>query len=118
MLCQVTFLAPPRAAAPDKQGPQPYRLLVPRELIDSSSEGSRVWVVDLLNSTARFRQVELGLSAGELVEIVSGLNSTDRLIVEGRDGLTDGERIKVLGEDERLGITTARGEGRGKRGER
>jgi hypothetical protein len=35
----------------------------------------------------------------ELVEVVEGLASTDRLIASGREGLTDGARINVLGEE-------------------
>jgi RND family efflux transporter MFP subunit len=105
MLCQATFLALPRPAAPAKEGPRPYRLLVPRELITSSGGGSRIWIADLLSGTARLHQVELGLSSGELVEVVAGLSTTDRLIVGGRDGLKDGDRIAVVGEDEALGIT-------------
>jgi RND family efflux transporter MFP subunit len=114
MLCQVTFLALPRPAGPAKKGAEPYRLLVPRQLVESSSEGSRVWAADLLSGRARLRRVELGLTAGELVEVVSGVDSTDRLIVGGRDGLKDGDRVRVVGEDETLGIHKAAGGGGGK----
>jgi RND family efflux transporter MFP subunit len=105
MLCQVTFLALPRPAAAAKDGPRPDHLLVPRELISSSAAGSHIWVADLHSGTAKLRQVELGLTRGELVEVVTGLSPTDRLIVGGRDGLREGERIVVVGEDEALGIT-------------
>ncbi len=109
MLCQVTFLAPPRPAGPAKEGSEPYRLLVPRQLVEPSGEGGRVWVADLLSGTARTRTVRLGLTAGDLVEVASGLDPTDRLIVAGRDGLRDGDRVRVVGEDETLGLTRAAG---------
>ena len=43
------------------------------------------------------------MSAGELVEVVSGLSSADKVIAAGREGLRDGERIRVTGEDESFG---------------
>ena len=113
MLCQVTVLAPPLPATPVKEGAEPYRLLIPRQLVETSGEGGRVWVADLLSGTARLRTVRLGLSAGDLVEVVSGLGPTDRLIVGGREGLADGERVRVSGEDETLGITKAGGTKKG-----
>jgi len=57
MLCQVTFLAPPRPVDPGKGGTEPYRLLVPRQLIDASPDGSRVWVADRLAGTARLHRM-------------------------------------------------------------
>jgi RND family efflux transporter MFP subunit len=102
MLCQVTFLAQPRKRSASLAGTR--RLLVPRSLIEPSGDGARIWVANLLGGTARLRTVRLGLSAGDLVEVSSGVDLTDRLIVGGRDGLKDGDRIRVVGEDETLGI--------------
>jgi hypothetical protein len=104
MLCQVTFLAPPRRDGPAPGGNEPYRLLVPRQLIDTSGDRPRLWLADRLSGTARLRTVELGQAAGELVEVASGLAPTDKLIVAGREGLRDGARVRVVGEDETLGI--------------
>ena len=103
MLCQVTFLAPPPSKAPAPPGTEPYRLLVPRELI-TAGDSPTVWVADRLTNTARRRVVELGRSGGDLVEVVSGLAASDKLIVAGRDALTDGDRVRIVGEDETLGI--------------
>jgi RND family efflux transporter MFP subunit len=98
MLVQVTFLAPPPPKAKDAAS-QPLRLLVPRHLVESSEGGSHVWVADRAAGVARRRAVTLGLSGGDLVEVVEGLAVGDRLIVSGRDGLRDGERITVTGEE-------------------
>lgn len=107
MLCQVTFLAPPPSKAPAPPGTEPYRLLVPRELV-SVGDQPTVWVADRLTNTARRRVVELGRSGGDLVEVVSGLAASDKLIVAGREGLTDGDRVRIVGEDETLGIVRTR----------
>jgi HlyD family secretion protein len=104
MLCQVTFLALPRPPDATPGRDEPYRLLAPRNLIDSSPDGARVWVADRLSGTARLRRVEVGPAVGELVPVLSGLDPSDKLIVGGRDGLADGARIAVVGEDETLGV--------------
>jgi RND family efflux transporter MFP subunit len=104
MLVRVTFLAPPRPApSPGDEG-SPLRLLVPRQLVDSADGASRVWVADRVSGRAVSRAVKLGSVDGELVEVVAGLDPTDKLIAGGRDGLRDGERVRVTGEDEALGI--------------
>lgn len=98
MLVQVTFLAvaaPQAAEAPAA----PLRLLVPRALVESGDGGAWVWVADRLAGLARRRPVKLGQAAGELVEVVDGLNPGDRLIAGGREGLSEGQRIDVTGED-------------------
>jgi multidrug efflux pump subunit AcrA (membrane-fusion protein) len=103
MLVQVTFLAPRRHDA-NPGGTETVRLFVPRQLVDSADGGSRVWVADRAAGVARARPVKLGrLLSGDLVEVVEGLNAADKLIAGGREGLTDGQRIKVTGEDASLG---------------
>jgi hypothetical protein len=39
----------------------------------------------------------------QLVEVKSGLSIGDRLIVQGRETLREGQRIRVTGEDPVLG---------------
>ena len=106
MLCQVTFLAPPPSKNPAPPGTEPYRLLIPRELVIVGDRPT-VWVADRLTNTANRRSIELGRTGGDLVEVVSGLAASDKLIVAGRDALNDGDRVRIVGEDETLGITRA-----------
>jgi RND family efflux transporter MFP subunit len=108
MLLRVTFLAPPRPAPAtgDESGPQ--RLLVPQQLVESAEGANRVWVADRAAGRAVLRTVKLGARDGELVEVASGLDPTDKLIAGGRDGLRDGQRVVVTGEDEALGIPARR----------
>jgi RND family efflux transporter MFP subunit len=98
MLVQTTFLAPASAQA---AGPasEKLRLLIPRQLVESGDGGAHVWVADQSAGVARRRTVQLGPAAGEWVEVVEGLNAADRLIASGRDGLRDGQRISVTGEE-------------------
>src|SRR5262249_4144276 len=101
MLVQVTFLAPPTPRGAGTA--EPLRLLVPRVLVETGEGGARVWVADQAGGVARLRAVKLGAASAELVEVVDGLNAGDRLIAGGREGLREGERITVTGEDTSLG---------------
>ena len=96
MLAKVTFLAP--AVVGDVvEGEQPLRIFVPQSLVN----GDAVWVADVSAKLARLQPVEVGRSSasGGLVEVISGLNPTDKLIVAGRESLSDAARIHVAGED-------------------
>ncbi len=97
MLVQVTFLA---AAAPGPSIPtETLRLLVPRQLVETEGSGARVWIADQAAGMARQRSVKLGTVSGDFVEVIEGLNAADRLISGGREGLREGERIVVTGEE-------------------
>ena len=110
-LVDATFLAP------QQEGPPPsteeMKIYVPKDLIVSGEGGSHVWVADIASGVARRRTVEVGPSAsGDLVEVTKGLDAGSRLIVAGREGLEDGERIEITGEDDSIG-TRATGVARG-----
>jgi RND family efflux transporter MFP subunit len=100
MLAQVTFLAPPRPAGAALTAREIAHLLVPRQLVD----GNRVWIADRVTGRARQRVVELGPAVGDLVVVMSGLAGSDKLIAGGREGLREGQRIRITGEDETMGV--------------
>lgn len=98
MLVQATFLAQaaPKGADNDKQL---LRLMIPKQLVESADGSAHVWTADLANKVARKKAVKLGRSNGDFVEVTQGLNAGDRLIVDGRQGLSDGQRIAVTHVD-------------------
>lgn len=113
MLVQVVFLAPPTPKS-SSESEEPIRLLVPREVVEKTEAGTTVWVADLAAGVARHRSVQLGKASSEqLVEVTQGLSALDKLIVSGRDGLQDGERIRVTGEDASLGVKGFSGQSTG-----
>jgi HlyD family secretion protein len=110
MLARVTYLAAPQPGL--ETGPtERSRLLVPGPLVETGEGGSRIWVADQAARQARARLVKIGqpIGQGELVEVLEGLSELDKLVVGGREGLRDGERITVTGEDTTQGVeVTAR----------
>jgi RND family efflux transporter MFP subunit len=103
MLVDVTFLAPER---PEEAGPpsEEYRMFIPRQLVEEAGSGPAVWVADTTRRVARRRNITLGeRQTPALVEVVAGLDPSSRLIVSGREGLTEGARIDIRGEEEGFG---------------
>lgn len=101
MLVQATFLAPQHEGANETSA---VRLLVPRQLLQSTGDDATVWVADRTTSTASRRRVTVGaIRSDNMVEITAGLNIGDRLIVSGRESLADGARIRIVEDDPHLG---------------
>lgn len=106
MLGQVTFLAPPQPKAIADSEIEPLRMLVPRALVIDGEGGPSLWIVDAEQSVARQRTVEVGRAGTEqLVEITKGIDPTAKLIVGGRESLTDGAGVRVTGEDQSPGLS-------------
>ena len=105
MLVQVTFLSPPASLGGEEQPAEAMtRIAAPRVLLEGSGERASVWVADTAAGLARRREVVLGRQISQhLVEVKSGLSIGDRLIVQGREQLQEGQRIRVTGEDPVLG---------------
>jgi RND family efflux transporter MFP subunit len=104
MLVDVTFLAPEEPAGSTEPS-QEMKFYVPEPLVQSGEGGSFVWVADQSERIARKVRIETGGTGSDgLVEIKSGLTIASRVIATGLEGLRDGERIVVLGEDDSLGL--------------
>ncbi len=103
MLVTATFLAP-ELEPTSKETTETERLFVPELLVQSVDGTSGVWVVDA-NDQAVLQVITTGgQAAGGLVEVTSGLNATNKLIVSGREGLESGDPVVVSGEDQSIGV--------------
>jgi RND family efflux transporter MFP subunit len=87
---KVSFLNERQAAEPAT--PARGRILVPKAAVRDDGGQSVVFVVR--DDRAERRAIKVGVAEGDQVEIVSGLNGGDRIVVEGHDGLADGSRVK------------------------
>lgn len=95
MLARVTFLEPVKKVA----GAAIQRLFVPRNVVAGSGADTSVWIVHAADETAHRRPVKLGkeqIDGWVLVE--SGLQPGDKIISGDTAGLTDGDRVHILGE--------------------
>ena len=67
-------------------------LAVPLETVERESDHASVYIVDPSNKI-EVRQVKLGIDTANDVEIVSGLNEGDRVVVSDRASLTPGQEV-------------------------
>jgi RND family efflux transporter MFP subunit len=72
--------------------PAKPRLLVPTAAVRTEAGQSVVFVVR--DDRAERRAVTAGATQGEQIEIVSGLNAGERIVVEGVTSLADGARVR------------------------
>ena len=69
-------------------------LVVPKSALSLESIGDTVYVAE--GDTASRREVQLGFKEGDFVEVLSGVSEGERIIVVGQDGLSDGTPIQIL----------------------
>ena len=91
MGAKVTFVRAEGAAA----AAVPRRVLVPAAAVSRDAAGARVWVVT--NGTAEPHAVDVGPARGEQVEIRSGLEGGESVILSPAPQLRAGTRVRVAG---------------------
>jgi len=79
----------------------PEALLLPREAVIRELQKAHVYVAE--GDIAEKRAVTLGLEEGDLIEVISGVEAGDRVIVTGQGGLKDGSAVKILIADATAG---------------
>jgi multidrug efflux system membrane fusion protein len=73
----------------------PKAVLVPAAAPQDSAKGPFVYVVKD-DSTAELRPVKLGQRQGDLVVVEQGLQSGDRVIINGQLGVMPGGKVRVV----------------------
>jgi hypothetical protein len=74
-------------------------LLVPARAIFTTAGSPFVYRVE--GGRAQVTPVSLGRSSATAVEVVEGLGAADLVVVGPANGLRDGDRVDLEGEDER-----------------
>ena len=70
------------------------QIVVPRHTILERDSGRIVYLVD--KGKAFQREVTIGISQREKVQVLKGLSTGEQLVVEGHTKLTDGEEINIV----------------------
>ncbi len=70
-------------------------LILPRQALLGSSKDAKVFVIDN-NGIAKIKTVVLGNELNNQVEVVSGLNEGERVVVNGQNNLKDGLQVTIL----------------------
>lgn len=72
-------------------------IVVPLSSVITKSEGQMVFVYDDATKTVKKQLVQTGKIVGEQIEIISGLQDKDNVVVEGQFRLHDNDKVKVEG---------------------
>jgi RND family efflux transporter MFP subunit len=73
---------------------RPDALVIPRAALSLESIGDTVYVAE--GDRASRREVSLGYQEGDYVEVLSGVEETEMVVVVGQDGLGDGTPVRIL----------------------
>lgn len=82
---------------------RPDALVVPKNALALDSLGNTVYVA-ADDGTAERRDLELGFRNEQLLEVLSGVEAGESVVVVGQDGLSDGTPIEILGEQDLDGV--------------
>jgi RND family efflux transporter MFP subunit len=69
-------------------------LVIPVIAVDRDGDASGRVMVVTLNNRVEFRKVAIGLETAESVEVRSGLNEADRIVLTGRSALHPGQEVR------------------------
>ncbi|NQU20614.1 MAG: efflux RND transporter periplasmic adaptor subunit [Candidatus Nealsonbacteria bacterium] len=104
MLVDATFLAPKQQQS-EAASVEQEQLYVPKQLVRQDGDESFVWIADRVAGVARRVTITTGRRGdSRLVEVLSGLTAAGKLIASPLEGLSDGQRIHITGEDASLGM--------------
>ncbi len=100
MIASVRFISP-KGTSDAPKSETVRRLIVPRRLVRMEGEQAKIWIVDASTGRAVQRTIELvpGPQIGDVAEVVSGLQPTDKLIASNLEQMSPGLRVKVTGEE-------------------
>ncbi len=95
MLATATFLSASSATPQSSQEESPQRMYLPNQVLHNDQGSSYVWSVNSSNRAVK-TSVEIGIETSDgLVEILSGLNPTDKVISGDTDKLVDQQSVTI-----------------------
>jgi multidrug efflux system membrane fusion protein len=71
-------------------------IAVPTEAVQTGQQGAYVYVVDAA-STAKTRTVTTGMQLGDETIVTTGLNSGEKVVIDGQSKLNPGSKVAVVG---------------------
>ena len=109
MLARVRFYAPVRQTGAATTEAHRDQVFAPGRLLrrEGQAADAVVWIVDKGHGTAVRRTITVGEARhGDWVAVTGGLNPGDVLISGDTSSLSDGERVRIVDEDEAVAAAT------------
>jgi RND family efflux transporter MFP subunit len=70
------------------------KLFIPREALQGSVKDAEVYIAE--NGVAKLKRIVIGTQNNEYLEVLSGLNEGEQVIINGQINLTDNKPIKII----------------------
>jgi membrane fusion protein (multidrug efflux system) len=84
-------------------------LVIPKAALSLDSIGDSVFVA--IDGAAVRREIEIGYREGDRIEVLSGLEVGEQVVIVGQDGLADGTPVQVVGDESATGAESTEGGG-------
>ena len=72
---------------------------IPSDAVQHGAKGTYVYVINK-DHKAEIRSLKLGLSSNGQIEVLAGLNGTEKVVLEGIDRLSDGKEVQIIADDQ------------------
>lgn len=80
----------------------PHIVTIPEQALVFRAQGTQVAVVDA-NDTIHLKSVVLGLNLGQAVQVTSGLEPSDKLVMNPSAGIMEGQKVAIVSGARRAG---------------
>lgn len=72
---------------------------IPSDAVQHGAKGTYVYVINK-DHKAEIRSLKLGLSSNGQIEVLAGLNGTEKVVLEGIDRLSEGKEVQIIADDQ------------------
>ncbi len=72
---------------------------IPSDTVQHGAKGTYVYIINK-DHKAEIRSLKLGLSSNGQIEVLAGLNGTEKVVLEGIDRLSDGKEVQIIADDQ------------------
>lgn len=80
-------------------------VIIPSDAVQHGAKGTYVYIITKDNK-AEVRALKLGLSTNDQIEILEGLDGTEKVVLEGIDRLSEGKEVKIISDDQSHDLVT------------
>lgn len=79
---------------------------IPSDAVQHGAKGSYVYIINPQNK-AEIRMLKLGMTSNGQIEVLDGLNGSEKVVLEGIDRLSEGKEVQIVAENQQP-ISTAK----------
>lgn len=73
---------------------------IPSDAVQHGAKGTYVYIINK-DHKAEVRSLKLGLSSNGQIEVLAGLDGTEKVVLEGIDRLSDGKEVQIIYDEQK-----------------